>query len=548
MRRAIRLATLGLLLPLACGGSPQAERRVEEKRPVGQDDSSAESTEPPGTGASAGTRPGASPGLEPPEMAPPPGSFDPPTPPADDEVPGAIYPQATTPAPVGGKSVKHIMVHEKLGHELHALAAWPGVPDWAAPAGNLEAARDDDLLTGWHCAPTDERACAYGLVFPDPVELRAIRLFGGSGTTRKEHRGRPRIASVRLHTDAGTIDIDQIGDGDHFRWLVLDEAVKTEHLVVEVTGTHGPEGAVTLSEIEVFGRSGLAREPLRLDPSRTWVSFADRAWGGKEKKQGIRRPFLETIGASGEPRRIDHGTAVYGRAGERLALVEWLYGTNCQDHGLTYLLVDKQTRMWFHVGTLGNHLGLVRLRSDGLGLAVGPGEGKSWGLRHDPDREKVVREKPDRLDWTGIDAVVQPRGGDRNGRPLMASGCELTTELRPLEDAGLDADPAWQWWRCDVGERSVWLGRSEGCDPAWAVHALEGEGTKLRSEKSGKDPSRPPRIQRGTDGSLFVEVVGRSVDRSEVLWIRPEGLVLDLGDGALAVRAPAVCERCSGAF
>ena len=551
MRPAIRLAALGVLLPLACGGSSQGEGEGAKSGPTPVEVTSSspvpEET-PEGPEGPVAPGPGPSPNTGSPEVAPDPGPFDPPVAPADEEVPGATYPRASTPAPVGGKAVKHVMVHEKLGHEVHALAAWPGSPDWAAPTGNLAAARDDDLLTGWNCASTDELACAYGLAFPDPVELRAIRLFGGNGTTRKEHRARPRIASVRLHTDAGTIDIDGVGDGDHFRWLVLDEAVKTEHLVVEVTGTHGPEGTISMAEIEVYGSSGLAREPLRLDPSRTWVSFADRAWGGKDKKQGIRRPFLQTIGATGEPRRVDHGTAVYGRAGERFALVEWLYGTNCEEHGLTYLLVDKQTRMWFHVGTLGNHLGLVRLRSDGLGFAVGPGEAKSWGLRHDVDREKVVRDKPDRLEWSAIDAVLQPRGGDREGRPLLASGCELTTDLGPLEAAKLGPDASWQWWRCGVGERSVWLGRGDGCDAAWAVHALEGEGTKLRSEKSGQDSSRPPRIQRGTDGSLFVEMVGRSVDRSEVLWIRPEGLVLDLGDGALAVRAPSVCETCNGAF
>ncbi len=559
-RHSLRPGLALVLLASACGGAPTSTSSEGKGAGSGTPGSSTSDAATGGGGGGGGTgdaggaaeRPGkAPPGagkLEPPDLAPPPGDPLPPTPAERVQVPGATFPRSSAPASVGGKSAKHVMVHEKLGHELHALAAQPGVPDWGVAAGDPEAARDDDLLTGWKCTPTEERPCAYGLAFPEPVELRAIRLFGGDGTTRKDHHDRPRIAAVRLHTDAGSIEVEGIGDGDHFRWVRLEEAVKTEHLVVEVTGTHGPEGRLTIAEIEAFGSSGLARGPLQLDPSRTWVSFAGTAWGGKERKQGIRRPFLQTIGVGGEPRRIDHGTAIYGRASDRFALVEWLYGTNCEEHGLTYLIVDKQTRMWFHVGTLGNALGQVRRRTDALGFAVGPGEAKSWGLRHDPDNDEIVRDRPDRLDWSAIDDVLEPRGGDRAYRPVMASGCALASELGPLQEAGLEADAAWQWWRCGVGARSVWLGRGEGCEPQWAVHVLEAGGEKLRSEQSSGDASRPPRIQRGTDGSLFIEVVGRSVSRSGVLWVPAEGTVQDLGDGALAVRTPEICAACNGAF
>jgi hypothetical protein len=254
---------------------------------------------------------------------------------------------------------------------LYSLEASAALPPWAASAGDPGATRDDDLLTAWSCPMGDGKPCAVAFAFPAPVEIRALRLFAGSGA-RLDHKAHGRPRKVRLHSDEGWVEGELKDRLDH-QHLAFESGVRTRALVLEVLTAYPgkKQKDVTLAEVEILGVSGTRRAPLQLNPS-TAIFRLDGSSGGKHGTLA----WIEEVDGMGSARRVMRGTAVHGRSDDRFLLVGNLVYLDCgPDYrwpcNKSFTLVDRQTRLFYDLG---------ELSCTALSVIRHP-EGKGWAFR-----------------------------------------------------------------------------------------------------------------------------------------------------------------------
>lgn len=464
---------------------------------------------------------------------------------------------ADAPASVGAKSEVALFIERKGVRDLYALTATPAPPDWSAPLdGDLAALRDDDLLSGVTCPQGHDKPCAIGLAFPEPVPLRAIRLSTAFGPRWRDFDGTPRVREVRLHTDAGSIDVE-LKDGQTARYVLLADPVTTRSLAVEARGAHGASTApYFFAEIEAYGASGPMREPLAVDPAALFYRFDSERWKDRGTTHEIRPSHAERLDADGAPRRLAAATAAYGQAGDRLLLFETVREATCQGAvGGSYVVLDTQRRLWVDVGQLGALGGAVYRKSDGLGFAVGAwDDAEKWpqGLILGDEGLKRIRVgkagladgTPDgQLAAWGMDGAPARSGiaGEVGAPP---AGCSIPTaeglaRLGPLP--GIGDDPA-RWLTCPLGGGGELLVHTPAaCPGAWTMKTIDAGGNVL-SSKTGTESGRSPRLWPRGEGAWLIELDRDGGDDGDLYLVDPTGALTEVARGAGGpLRPPAAC-------
>src|SRR5690606_31581139 len=287
--------------------------------------------------------------------------------------------KSEAPSPIAGKGASSLGFRlDKISH-LFSLAATAKIPDWgAAGQGEPKLARDDDLDTAWQCSFGEAQPCVLGLALPEKAKIEAVRLYGAAGPRYRDYTGHPRIAKLRVHTEAGYVDVS-VADGANHNYLRFDAPIETQYLAIEVLETHKgkSDALVHIAEIEAYGTDGAPRQPIDLDPDYAWVGWETTAWSSSKSDHTIRQVFVNFTrpGASSdaEPssRRLLRATAVFGQAGDDYLLFERLHGTDCGEVRGSYILFDKRNRMYYPLGDLGGAGGNVYRHAGGRGFAVG---------------------------------------------------------------------------------------------------------------------------------------------------------------------------------
>jgi hypothetical protein len=456
-----------------------------------------------------------------------------------------------------GKSGEHMGFDLDKLSKLQALAGAVEIPEWSAPGEGTERhARDDDLRTAWSCRVRPEQPCAIGIHFPEPAELEVVRIYaipaGGGGS-----RARPK--RVRLHTSEGWAEA-RMPDENGMWHVLLGEPVLTRNATLEILEVHG-DGPLQLAELEVYGRSGVPRDPLALEVGRTVVTFEPPIWRKKLRTSTAGPAFVESVDVDGRLRRLLPGTALVGRTGDRMLLVERANWTTCDDHQGAYDLLDTHTRVLVPLGDMGGFAGDVFRHTSGLGFAVGRADGyeaQLQGVVHDEgayerrSTDRLEQRKPAKLlgDW-GMEGTPLSRD---DARPLddPPSGCG------PAQAPALEAVRATlpkrtklvasQWQACTLDDGGRLLLTTGGaCGKQWQVVVLDAEG-ELVGQRAGTQPGTHTRLRRLDGSSLLVELWGDD-DRPQVLLVEGIGLV-DVGEAAgLSLRPPAGCrKRCDVGF
>lgn len=456
-----------------------------------------------------------------------------------------------------GKSGEHMGFDLDKLSKLHALAGAVEIPEWSSPGDGTErSVRDDDLRTAWSCRVRPEQPCAIGIHFPEPAEVEAVRLYaippGAEGQ-------RARLGRVRLHTASGWAEARMANEDGPWH-VLLGEPVLTRNVSLEILETYG-DGPLHLAELEVYGRSGVARDPLVVDPAHVVVTFDEPVWRQKLRTSTAGPAFVETVDVDGRLRRLLPGSALVGRPGDRMMLVERASWSTCRDHQGAYDLLDTHTRVVVPLGDMGGFAGDVFRHTKGLGFAIGVADGYEAHVQGVVlDEGAYERRSTDRLDqrkpaellgaW-GMDVAPLPHA---DARPLddPPTGCG-PAEASVLEDlraslprrGSLVAGP---WHACRMDDGSRLLVTTAGpCGKQWQVAVVDAEN-ELVGERSGKQAGTHARLRRIDDGTFLVELWGRD-DRPRLLMAESNGLV-DVGDTtAFSLRPPAGCrEPCGVGF
>lgn len=435
--------------------------------------------------------------------------------------------------------------------ELYALAGAVEIPEWSQPGeGATRLVRDDDLRTAWVCDPDEEQACAIGLHLPEPSEVAVIRIYAASA------KGSTRPSRVRLHTPVGWAEA-RLADDDRPWNVTLGEATKVRSVTLEILETHG-EGPVHLAELEVYGRSGAARPPLKLDPTRAVVTFESSPWRSKLRTQYATPSFIEQVDVDGRLHRLFPGTALIGRPGDRTVLIEHASWATCDDAQGTYDLLDLQTRVFVPLGDFGGFGGTAFAHDEGLGIALGDldvDDGNVHALVIDSGRYErrtagrlELRTPRQMLNTWGIDPTPLPRTDARTLGDLPA-GC---TPARSEDLAALEPHLprrtkilAEYWYGCSLGAGARALVTTGGdCGREWHIGALDGDG-KLLGLRSGKQSATHLRLRRLDGESLLVELWGNK-DEPELILADVDGPRELSTEAALSLRPPGPCrKRCS---
>lgn len=468
-------------------------------------------------------------------------------------------------AAVAGKGARHMGFSlDKISH-LFALDTTLKQPSWGASGeGEVALSQDDDMDTAWRCEVGQDQPCVLGLALPEAAKVEAIRLYTAAGPRWRDYRGHPRLAEVRVHTDAGYIDA-KLSDGANHTYVRFDSPVETQSLAVEVLAVHegNKDKLLEIAEVEVYGTEGVPRPPMALDPALAWVSWETTTWAVSGDDHTIRQLFvyLARPGASGEDgparRRIARATALFGHAEDDYALFERLYGGDCDEAEGSYVLFDKRSRMYYPIGDLGGAGGQVYRHHEGHGFAVGwmndEGEFTVTGVVE--EEGKLRRKRPPKDGVANGEAQLREWGFDTEplsrGEPLTGSvgGCHrgATGELEPISsmiEAGADLDPA-RWLVCSVGGDTLYA--TAPCNNFALAYQLDAAG-EVVGEFESKDPDARGLRLRRTGDKLFVELSVEGGDSSALYLAEPGAFVELEGAGGLAVRPPSGCEPCSDAW
>ncbi len=467
----------------------------------------------------------------------------------------------TTPA----KGSKQLPNSLKELMPLYSLAATTKLPDWGA-SGESEAklSRDDDLDTAWICESGGDKPCVLGLALPEPAKVSIIRIYGAGGPRfAKDYQGHPRLKKVRVHTQAGYVDVE-LPDGAQHDYIRFDTPVETQMIALELLDVHKGrnDAKAHFAEVELYGTDGAPRPPISLDPQRAFVSWETTAWdGGEGGKHTIRQTFVEFL--SDEPptdpaaapasRRFTRATAVYGLASDDFLLFEKLFGTDCTEIEGSYLLFDRRNRMFYPLTDLGGAGAPVYRHREGRGFAVGwirPDEFTVEGIVEEAGelkRKRAPKQPPEDgkallAEW-GFETEPLNRGGSLEQPP---SGCSVAKagELDAMVSAadlpmGGELNPA-QWLVCSVGTDTLYA--TATCDAPAQAYLVAG-GKLVGKHVSKNADARGLRLRRVGD-ALLVELSAEQGDTATLAWAAPGLFALLEKAGGLYVRPPKTCASC----
>jgi len=316
-----------------------------------------------------------------------------------------------------------------------------------------------------------------------------------------------------------------------------------------------------MAELEAYGRSGVPRDPLTLDLARTVITFDPPVWRHKLRTSNAGPAFVETVDVDGRLRRVLPGTALRGRASDRLLLIERALWSTCDDHQGAYDLLDTHTRVLVPLGDMGGFPGDVFRHAGGLGFAIGRATGydaKVQGVVIDGgdyerrSTDRLEQREPTQLlvDW-GMEGTPLPPD-DTRSLDAPPEGCgpadaaALAALRASLPKRAAIAAKQWHACRMDDGGRLM-LTTGGACGKEWRVVVLDGEGS-LVGERADKQAGTHARLRRLDGDSLLVELWGAD-DRPRLLLATGDGLV-DVGDAtAFSLRPPSGCrKRCDVGF
>lgn len=482
-------------------------------------------------------------------------------------------PKATTPlafAAKGGKSLPNSLA--KIQH-LYALAATAKQPDWGAPGtSEPKLSRDDDLDTSWTCEFGQANACVLGFALPESAKVEILRIYAAAGPRFRDYTGNPRVDELRVHTDAGFVDVS-LPDGANHAYVIFDKPVETQTIALELLGVHAAKSSklAHFADVEIYGSEGVPRAPIALEASQAWVSWETTAWDeGKSGKHTIRQTFVEflrpdALSSPRDPatppasRRFTRATGVYGKDGDDYMLFEKLYGVGdaCGEIEGSYLLFDRRNRMFYPLHDLGGAGAPVYRHREGRGFAVG------W---IDAERFTVsgVVEKAGKLEWKrapkqapedpmallaewGFETTPMSRGGTLEQPP---GGCSKATSegiARLIKAAKLplggEIDPA-QWLSCASGSDTLFA--SAVCNATPQAY-LVGSSDGLLGKWTHKQPdARGLRVRAvgGVDARLVELSTGQGAS-SVLYWVEQGSFAQLEKAGGIVVRPPKTCTPCA---
>jgi hypothetical protein len=470
--------------------------------------------------------------------------------------------KSAAPAAIAGQGAQTLGFRiDKIAH-LFSLAATAKIPEWGA-AGHSEAklARDDDLDTAWQCEHGGAKPCVFGLALPEKAKVEVLRMYVAAGPRFRDYTGHPRIAKVRVHTQAGYVDAELEDSATH-AYVRFDAPIETQYLAIEVLAIHAgkDDALVHLAEIEVYGTDGAPRQPIELDPDFAWSSWETTTWGASGGDHTIRQVFVnfaqpgQTPDSPPTSRKLMRATAVFGQASDDYLLFERLHGTDCSEVRGSYVLFDKRNRMYYALGDLGGAGANVYRHAGGRGFAVGWVDDGTFSVKGIVEEAGVLewRRPPKQLPSSG-EAQLREWGFEVKplGRGVAIDGAvpgcrraiagELDTLLTAANfmQASME-DPA-NWIVCSVGEDTLYA--SAPCGKRARAYQLG--GGKLVGKHEGKEEdARGLRLHRVGD-RLLVELSAAGGDTSTLLWAEPGRLHALGAHAGLFVRPPAVCSECS---
>ncbi len=456
------------------------------------------------------------------------------------------------------KDASHLGFNLQALSKTYSLAGAVEVPAWAKEGvGDPLVTRDDDIATAWRCTADDDAPCAFGMSFPEPARVTAIRLWANAPHEPADHA---RISELKVHTDEGWAKV-RFGEEQDFVYVVFGQPVDTTQLTVEFVDVHaGHKGhEIWLGDIEAYGDRGATRAGLDIDPTAVVVRHGKTSW----KRSGLERQLspthLEIVKPDATAIRLGPGSAIYGRPGDRLLLVEQLLQTVCNVHKGRYFAIDTKTRVWIPLGDLGGMLGDVYRQEAGEGWAVGFADEEHPKMQAMLLEEGVyMRRKTQRMASTTtaeyfeqwrIPVEATLRGGvdpRRPTGPCKEATAETIAPLATAYDGKLGA-PA-QWSVCDLGaEHAAYLFDGGGCGKRWELHVVSDKGRTVASRKGKAAQGAAFHVRSSEALGLLVEVT--SDDVSATYLVRSDDIVDLPPNTALAVRAPASCgARCDAPF
>jgi hypothetical protein len=437
---------------------------------------------------------------------------------------------------------------------VHALAGAVEIPEWAAPGdGDTRAMRDDDLGASWGCTPELQRPCAIGVHLATAAQVKGVRIYGLAPGAKANDQ--PRIAKLRLHTDDGWADAE-LPDEVDYAYVLLGKPVQTHALVIEVLETRGRgKGGIRIADLEVYGVGGTARDPIEIDPAKMIVRHDGATWTKDRDGSTYGHAFLETLADDGTTRRMMPGTAIYGRASDRIQLIERLDWTDCRTHRGSYYMLDRITRVQAPVGDLGGIGGQVFRSRAGNGFASGyvdEGIARLSAIVLEGDAYKHRRtqrvsdiEGPQQLIAWEMDSEPSVHGGNAINEP--PPGCALgsddtVTALGKVSGAKAIAKPG-EWMVCSLGGKLRAFVTDHGpCGKAWELTVLDGDD-RVVATRDGKRKGARLRLRRWSDDALLVEVSGDD-DETELVRVDARAIT-SLGRTSFAALPPAACRaRC----
>ena len=456
-----------------------------------------------------------------------------------------------------GKGASNLGFHlADLAHPF-ALAGAVEVPSWSVSSdADPRKVRDGDLASVWSCTPGKDERCAIGLHFPEPAQIKAVRLFAAGGEDLFQYGPQLRPRKVRLHTEEGWVDTI-LPDVQDYVYVVLGEPISTRNLGVEFLDFwDATDDTLYLGDLEVYAVDGAPREPSKIDARRAFVTWEESPW----KKQGDRwdpqATFVQWVDPEGQVRTFAPGSALRGRADDRLFLLERMEVGTCSRPTGTYFLFDRSNHMLAPLGELGGVGGDLYRREDGAGLVLGyvdedfssltgvvldeQGEylRKRTALREDR------RSKDPLGDWKFDRTPVLRRGVSLSEQPqgCQTASDDLLVELsKAKNDRKTESKPG-EWQVCDLGGGTrAFLTDRGPCGKSWEVHVLDAQGELMGSATRAAKGSHL-RIVRVGPSELMVEATGMD-DSGSVIRLHPQGADVLTEHGALALPLPAGCRH-----
>lgn len=495
--------------------------------------------------------------------------------------PNAVLPldrsEKRLPLPAHGSTSMGFRVDQLA--EVYALAGALEVPAWSAvPEGSPRLLRDDDLDTAWTCVPNSEERCAVGMHFPTAAKIHSLRLFGAA----IEFETYPRPKRVRVHTELGFSDI-LLADNNAPQFMEFVEPVLTRNVIIEILEVfpgNGKDPKIHLADLEVFGVSGTAREPLALDPAATVAVSAGSPWHKAARSTYTREEmFLHWVDESGAMHRFMEGTALRGQAGDRLLLVERVSGqSDCDAPRGTFYLLDTQTRVTAPLGDLDGVGGDTFRASDGQGIVIGfkgKLDTKLNGVFAEDDKYRR-RQTPFRADQRTDDYFsdwkLDPEPLLRAAPPLNETieSCTTATESTLAELAAAKAASAtkkkkkpgrsrkrrgeeevprpasWQVCTLTDGARAF-LTDHGPCGSSWELTVVDADGSVVATEADKSDRAFL-RVARLAGKHLLVQT-GDGSDATTIWRVAADGILEVSASASFAIQPPASCrENCLEPF